>query len=132
MKPPANFQVKTHGIDPNFLTELQGPSGPFYITHIGGKPEMEHGFFYGDKKYQFCFYANYSEVSEVEYDVDVDYYTTERFRGKFGFPIPTADAQEFENNIKLFFETQSFWFNQRPILPNQRLRQIRFSWTLNY
>jgi hypothetical protein len=35
------------------FTEIAGEQGAFFIAGIGGKPELENGFFYGDDSISF-------------------------------------------------------------------------------
>jgi hypothetical protein len=132
MHEPSKFEVRIPGINPDNLTELQGENGLFYVTRIGGKPEMEHGFFYGDEKHQFCFYAHYqpAQGSKVDYDVEVHHITTGRLEGPFLRKIPRLEADYIENNIRKFFKTCSFFLRKSRITTAEHPREIHFTWRI--
>jgi hypothetical protein len=63
------------------LIEFNGDHGPFYVCNAGGWPERGDCFFYGDQKYQFFFYAEFTSLGRTEYKIEVKRATERRLAG---------------------------------------------------
>lgn len=133
MSEPAKFEVRIPDVDPAQLVEFQGENGPFYLTRIGGKPELEKGFFYGDSKHQFCFYirVDWKPTAKGHYDVEVYQVTPRRLEGVFVRKLPRADATYIEKNIKKVFETRDSFFIERPLNDCDHPDEVRFTWRIS-
>jgi len=126
-----SFELQVPGIDREHLTEIAGEQGPFYVARIGGKPELENGFFYGDDNNQFCFYANINVLEGEKYDLEVFGASNDRFSGstpKFaGSELATIQS----NIVKVFHERDFF----APSIPSsdanrKNLRSVHFTWSV--
>jgi hypothetical protein len=117
------FELRVQGIDEEDLVEIQGAQGPFWITSIGGKPELEDGFFYGDAKHQFFFYANIKVIEGKKFDIDV-------FEPSSGPSFVGSELDVIERNITQYFRERQF-FNQSKLTTEsdkQNLRSVLFAW----
>jgi hypothetical protein len=122
------FEPTIQGIDASWLFEFEDECGKYYITNVGGMPEREHTFYYGDGKYEFCFYAR-QHWEGSEFDVEVYDATVRRFYG----PSPRIDPQDFDRisrNMARFFAVRWFLSARRPIPSTEKFRSLKLSWVL--
>lgn len=126
-----SFDLRVSGIDRNDLTEISGDQGPFYIANIGGKPELENGFFYGDSNNQFFFYVNIVVFEGKKYDLDVFAATSGRFSGVKP-SSPSSHLATIQSNIEKFFRERDFFTPSNPSTEANRknLRSVRFTWSV--
>jgi hypothetical protein len=125
------FELRVAGIDRKDLTEIVGEQGPFFIARVGGKPELENGFFYGDGNSQFCFYANINVLEGEKYDIEVFDASTNRFSG----PSPKSvggHLSVIQSNIEKVFRERDFF--EPSVLSTdanrKNLRSVLFTWNL--
>jgi hypothetical protein len=126
-----SFELRVSGIDPKALTQIAGEQGPFYIASIGGKPELENAFFYGDESNQFCFYADIKVLEGKRYDIEVFDASSGRFSGSTPKSLGGHLATIRKNIDKCFHERDFF----TPSIPSseanrQNLRSVRFTWSV--
>jgi hypothetical protein len=127
----TKFIPSIEGVNPNRLIEIDGEKGTFFIGVGGGKPELEHSFFYGDANYQFFFYVDipHSAKSSIQRDI-VIYDASKKALGQGGgFKVDAVDVNEIEANIKKLFETR-FIFDLRKKL-DAPYCEIRFTWGIS-
>jgi hypothetical protein len=118
------FKVTIPRIEEKYLVEIQGRYGPCYIVGIGNRPELEHGFYYGDARYEFCFYAEIAYHGN-EFDIDVYDASVRRFDGPSPIVKP-EDLDYIKESMAKFFETRAF-IGSGPIDPNVKLRSLAIS-----
>jgi hypothetical protein len=126
-----SFELQVPGISRGYLTEIVGEQGSFYIDHIGGKPELENGFFYGDDRNQFFFYARIHVLEGEKFDIEVFGASVSRFSG----PVPNTVGSHLptiRSNIHKLFEERDFY---NPSVPwsdanRKNLRSVRFTWSV--
>jgi hypothetical protein len=122
------FQPKIDGVKHENLFEYEDECGKYYIGWIGGMPERDHAFYYGDSQYEFCFYAE-SHWEGNEYDVEVKNASIYRFHG----PNPTIDPGDFDRlarNMSRFFAERWFLVPNKPIPATEKFRGLSLSWVL--
>jgi hypothetical protein len=126
-----SFELRVPGIPRERLTEIAGEQGPFYIATIGGKPELENGFFYGDDNNQFCFYANINVLEGKRYDIEVFDASSGRFSGSTPKSVGSHLAT-IKNNINKCFHERDFFTPSIPSTEADRenLRSVRFTWSV--
>src|SRR4051812_4889635 len=127
----AYVELQVPGVPRERLTEIPGEQGPFYIASIGGKPELENGFFYGDDNSQFCFYANINVLEGKRYDIDV----FEASSGRFSGPAPKFAGDHLatiQKNITICFRERDFFTPTALSTEANRknLRSVRFTWSV--
>jgi hypothetical protein len=130
MDDAPNFEIKVEGIRPTNFIKLEGERGPFFITDAGGRPELEYGFFYGDDKYQFCFYVGQPPNVQNPKILDTVIFsaTTQRLgRGK-PFIAELEDVEYLERNIRRLFDTRFFFDLRREV--KAPYTDIRFTWRI--
>jgi hypothetical protein len=122
------FQPTIEGVNPRYLFEYEDECGQCHIGGTGGMPEREFAFYYGDSKYEFCFYAD-EHWEGNEFDVEVKNATIYRFHG----PRPRIDPADFDRirrNMTRFFATRWFLDPTKPIPPTEKFRSLKLSWLL--
>jgi hypothetical protein len=122
------FEPKIEGVKQADLFEYEEECGKFYIAGVGGMPEREHAFYYGDGKYEFCFYA-VSHWEGDEYTVEVNDATIYRFHG----PSPRISPDDFDRigrNMSKFFAERWFLAPRKPIPSTEKFRSLYLSWLL--
>jgi hypothetical protein len=123
------FKVTIPGIDEKYLWEIQGRHGLCHIGQCGGMPELEHGFYYGDEQYEFCFYAR-KIYRGSEFDIEVYQASVRRFAG----PNPVVSRKDLDYikaNMEQFFATREFLRSRRPINQKEKLRILTISGGFN-
>jgi hypothetical protein len=130
MTSSPNFIPSIDGIYANFLIELDGVRGPFYVGGAGGIPELESGFFYGDDKHQFCFYVDRSPNANDDQLLDIVIFraTTERLGRGLHLKVEQDDVDYLEKNIRKLFETRAISNLQRKL--DHPIFEIRFTWRI--
>ena len=135
MDAPPKFVLRMDGLEPENLIQIQGEKGPFYVCISGSSPELRNGCFYGDDRYQFCFFTKFifdrqKTDQPVPYDIDVYYATAGRVTG--GLPkIPKKDVEYIERNITHLWRTRRVTHPGMPVNPNDAPREIRFTWRIS-
>ena len=126
-----NFTPAIDGIDPNRLIELDGERGVFFIGKAGGRPELEHGFFYGDDHYQFCFYVNLITNTQGKNTLETVIFdaTNQRLGHGGSFVAKKGDVNYLENNIRKLFETREFFDLRREL--DESVSEIFFTWSVS-
>jgi hypothetical protein len=122
------FEPKIEGVKREDLFEYEDECGNYYISWVGGMPEREHAFYYGDDKYEFCFYAD-RKWDGNKFDVDIKNATIYRFHG----PRPRINAEDFDRigrNMAKFFSERWFLVPNKPIPPTEKFRSLTLSWLL--
>ena len=135
MAQTTTFQLRMEGLKPEKLVEIQGEKGPFYTCTSGSTPELRKGFFYGDDRYQFCFFTKLIADPPVGdrpalYDLEIYYATCRRIDGVLP-KMPRADVEYIERNITHLFRTHDFTIPTRPVRPDDSPREIRFTWSIS-
>ena len=122
------FEPKIEGVERSSLFEYEDECGKCYIGGIGGMPEREHGFYYADSKYEFCFYAD-RHWEGSEYDVEVQNATIYRFH----WPRPRINPDHFDRigrNMTSFFAARWFHLPSQLIPQTEKFRSLSLSWVL--
>jgi hypothetical protein len=134
MSSEGKFELRMEGLDPAKLVKIQGEHGPFYTCISGSDPGLKNGLFYGDNRYQFCFFTRYifdrsSGKNPEPYDLEVYDATVQRLRGTL-VNVPNADAEYLERNIAHLLRTREVTMPSKPVNPNDAPREIRFTWRI--
>lgn len=130
MQTAMKFEPKIEGITLLKLIELDGDRGPFYIKNAGGTPDLENGFFYGDDRYQFCFYASISDSKETGKVRIVIFDASIQRLGRGGkFMVAKEDVEYLEKNIRKLFETRFFFDLEKTV--SDPYCQVQFTWGIS-
>ena len=126
-----NLTPVIDGIDPNRLIELDGERGSFFIGKAGGRPELEHGFFYGDDRYQFCFYVNLITNTQGKNTLETEIFdaTNQRLGQGGQFKAKIDDVNYLENNIRKLFVTRAFFDLRRKLSESDS--EVFFAWCIS-
>ncbi|MCR6661404.1 MAG: hypothetical protein NVV72_19565 [Asticcacaulis sp.] len=125
-----NFELRLEDIDPEWLIETTYKYGPFYTCGIGGRQELSSGRFYGDAKYQFCYYEQIRDTGPDEFMVHIYKATSRRFFGDRP-DIISEDIDYIKENITFFYKTfdiftlGEFGFGGRA---KRCAKDVKFNW----